>query len=114
MKKLKEPAPFQSTHKLEFLACPWPRDPEWTMFKVGTCHGLFAATDHAYAILSLYNDQQGNGHFGDTMEWFENSCRRDGKGLRIMEVWNDRLYVHLIKKRGFIAQEKYNVIKHFK
>lgn len=101
--KSKKPSKRQFTtiHKLDFLTCLWERDHEWNRFKIGTCDGLWRATFVTYDILVVNNELPGNGHFEDVFQWFENSCRRDGKMLRIMEVWNKRLKRHLIEKRGF-------------
>lgn len=103
--------PFQSTHKLDFLACPWPVDPEWTKFKIGTCEGAYIATEESYAILAIVNNNPGNGHFSDVLEWFENSCRRDGRNLIFLEMMNERLATHLVSKRGFVKAGD-NVIKY--
>jgi len=109
---ISEPKPFSSTHDLDFLCCPWERDPTWMRFKIGTCHGLWRSTDGAYEILVVDNEVPGNGHFEDVMEWFENSCRRDGKKLRLLEFFNDRFRRHLIEKRGF-RPEGENAVKVF-
>lgn len=106
--------PFESSHELDFLSCPWEVDREWNRFKIGTCHGLWNCVADAYQILAVDNDYPGNGHFEDGMEWFENSCRRDGKSLRIMELMNPRFEDHLIKKRGFVSDGPENLIKNFK
>ena|ERR1700727_1697954 len=90
---------FESTHKLDFLCCPWERDAEWMRFKVGTCSGLWKSTPDAYEILAVDNEQPGNGHFNDVMEWFENSCRRDRKSLKFLEILNPAFKKHLLKKK---------------
>lgn len=102
---------FESTHKLDFMAVPWHRNGSMTAFKVGTCHGLYYTTDSDYVILSIINDSKGNGHFQDVLEWFENSCKRDKKNLGFMEIWNESLFTHLTKKKGFRAVSDKVVIK---
>jgi hypothetical protein len=95
---------FRSSNNLDFLATePYEGiiGGVFCNFKVGTCHGMFTATDDAYKIVAVINDQPGNGHFIDVLEWFENSARRDGKALEVVELMNDRLKTHLINKRGF-------------
>lgn len=77
-------------------------DIEWTVFRVGSVHGQWRQTPVAYEILSVINDELNNGHFDDTLQWFEHFCRRGGKTLRIMSVDNKNLYSHLIDKRGFV------------
>lgn len=101
-KKNRNPA-LRTTHGLAFEAADWPRTTEFMLFRVGTCHGTWRATFISYEILNVINDQPGNGHFEDVIEWFEYSCRRDGKLLRILEVMNDRLRTHLVNKRGFTS-----------
>lgn len=108
---------FQSSHKLEFLSGHWnnPLNTDgWQCFKIGTCNGQWRATETSYEILSVINEKPGNGHFEDVLEWFENSCKRDKRDFRILEVWNTSLAAHLVIKRGFILQGKDNYIKRFK
>jgi hypothetical protein len=110
-------AEFQSTHNLQFYSADWnnPFNTEgWQVFKIGTCNGQWIATRETYDILTVINDQPGNGHFDDVLEWFEQSCRRDKMNLRILEVWNTRLATHLVEKRGFVYQSGDNFIKRFK
>lgn len=107
---------FKSSHNLDFLSAYWnnPFNTEgWQVFKVGTCHGQWVATETTYDILSVINDEPGNGHFNDVLEWFEQSCRRDKKALRILEVMNDDFAKHLVYKRGFTYQSNENLIKRF-
>ena len=104
---------FQSTHKLDFECAEYPISPEWIQYRVGTCHGLWTASEGCYDILAVSNQKPGNGHFEDVLEWFEQSCRRDGYNLRILECWNQELKVHLVEKRGFENYEEDNLIKKF-
>ena len=101
---------FVSEHKLDFEVAEWIMGP-WVQFRVGTCHGLWLPTDKTYDILAIRNDKPGNGHFNDALQWFENSCKRDGRDFRFLEVWNKNLKAHLIKKRGFKDIGDDNVIK---
>ena len=104
MKKDKE-LPFQSEHNLIFEVAPYPLNidskKEWIAFRVGTCEGLWCSTAKSYEILAVKNNKIGNGHFNDVLEWFEQSCRRDKKSLKILEVWNSNFKKHLIEKRFF-------------
>lgn len=90
-----------TTHKLDFEACPWPRNPSIQLFRIGTCEGQWMATENAYCIISILNSNKGNGHLDDVFEWFEHSSRRDKKALMILEFMNDRFKRHCIEKRGF-------------
>lgn len=113
---MKAVAEFQSTHKLDFLSAHWsnPFNSEgWQVFKIGTCDGQWVATKDTYDILTVINQSPGNGHFNDVIEWFENSCKRDKKSLRILEVWNTKLALHLVTKKGFTNQRGDNYIKRF-
>lgn len=107
---------IETKHKLDFLSKPWERDPEWSVFKIGTCHGQWRCVNDAYEILSIVNEFPGNGHFDDVLQWFEFACKRDKRSLRILEVWNKKFMKHLIKKRGFIHADvaTKNVIKSFR
>jgi hypothetical protein len=71
------------------------------LFRIGTCEGQWFAIEHSYCILSVLNNNPGNGHLDDVFEWFEFSCKRDKKALLVLEVMNDRFKQHLITKRGF-------------
>lgn len=105
---------FQTTHALPFEStAPIERYGWYMLFRVGTCEGQYRATWDAYEILSIVNDNPGNGHLDDVFEWFEHSCKRDGKVLRVSEIWNERFYLHLIKKRGFKPDGSLDLIKTF-
>lgn len=105
-------------HNLPFESRPWESmlgvDENFMQFRIGTCEGLWSSTDKTYDILAITNNQPGNGHFDDVLEWFESSCKRDGKSLRILECWNKHFKMHLIRKRGFSPEGKDNVIKKVK
>lgn len=105
-----------TTHNLDFETAPFriqiEGDPLNICFRVGTCHGLYCSTDKTYDIIAIENDVKGNGHLEDVFQWFENSCRRDNKNLRVLEFFNKRFKKHLIRKRGFQKQGN-NVIKYF-
>lgn len=94
-------------HNLDFEAAPWaplpgfPPCKNFHEFRIGTCEGLWQSTDDSYDILAIKNINKGNGHFEDVMQWFENSCRRDKKNLRFLEVMNPHFKKHLLNKRGF-------------
>jgi len=109
-----------TTHALEFEARPWEPSlsirgqRDYAEFRVGTCEGLWSTIDDAYQILVITNHAPGNGHLTDVFEWFENSCKRDGKHLRILEVWNQGFRKHLIEKRGFKPDGGDNLIKKLK
>lgn len=106
-----------TTHNLPFEAAPWEPSmikyfPELVKnvmrinssivaFRVGTCDGIYTATEKTYQIIAVTNDNPGNGHFDDVIQWFENSCKRDGKDLMFMEILNDAFGRHLCSKRGF-------------
>lgn len=108
---------FKSSHQLEFLSRHWanPINTEgWQEFMIGTCHGQWRATATSYDILTVINSEPGNGHFEDVLEWFERSCKRDKKALRILEVWNRKLAIHLLLKREFKCEFGDNFIKIFK
>lgn len=104
---------FQSEHNLDFEVAPWEICGDFQRFKIGTCTGLWCAAENSYCILAVVNESPGNGHFNDVLQWFENSCVRDGKAFVILEVWNEALKEHLITKRGFQAIEGGHVEKEF-
>lgn len=76
--------------------------------------GQWFASDIAYHILSVENENPGNGHLEDVFERFESSCKRDKKPLMIMDFFNEQFKQHCITKRGFIAvNNSDHVIKFF-
>ena len=93
---------FKTTHNLIFWSAPWDRDPTIQVFKIGTCKGQWIATDFTYDIISVINETPGNGHLEDVFEFFERSCRRDKRALRIREFFNEPFRQHCINKRGFV------------
>lgn len=112
---------FQTKHNLPFEVAPWLgglifwsiAGNEFLRYRVGTCSGLWSFDDEAYNILVVDNNNPGNGHFEDVLEWFEHSAKRDGKKLRVLECWNLDLKRHLIAKRGFTALGRADVEKSF-
>lgn len=101
---------FKTTHDLSFETAPWIVS-DFTRFRIGSCHGLWRSTDDSYDILAVDNESSGNGHLNDVFEWFEHSCKRDKKVLRVLECMNKRFEIHLIEKRGFKGE--YNLEKKF-
>lgn len=108
---------IETTHCLPFEIAPWEYNiqgaPHFDRFRVGTCTGLCGNTKDSYDILAIENSSQGNGHLQDVFEWFEHSCRRDKRKLRVLEVWNKKFKKHLLKKRGFVGCGGDNVEKTF-
>src|SRR4051812_41744718 len=92
---------FISTHKLDFESAPYEKnidpDNDWMRFRVGTCTGLWCFNESQYKVLAIINSSQGNGHTLDVFEWFENSCKRDKKSLKVECVVNVRLRQILLK-----------------
>jgi len=86
-----------------------------SVYRIGTCHGQWGDTWDSFYILSVMNDEPGNGHLQDVFEWFEFSCKKYGKNLLVLACWNKEFYQHLLVKRGFIALDKMgdNCIKIF-
>lgn len=114
------PTLFKSTHNLDFLCAAYDNPLEamgikdeftWIRFKVGTCHGLWAANDKSFLILAVENDEKGNGHFNDVLEWFEQSCKRENKTLIFVEVMNTKFKQYLMNKQGFQAIEWKNSVE---
>lgn len=102
--------------KPAFMTARWNNpfnDEGWLLFKVGTCHGQWRSTESAYEILSVINDEPGNGDFNTTLEYFYISCRRDKKDLVIRELWNKELKEHLLVKHGFVLFNQDDLIKKF-
>lgn len=106
-----------TTHNLPFEAAPWEPsmakffpdlvrsvmhiNSSIVAFRVGTCDGIYTAENGFYQIIAIKNDNPGNGHFEDVLQWFEASCIRDKKGLMFMEIMNEDFGKHLERKRGF-------------
>ena len=88
---------MKTTHSLQFEERLWHRDPEWHDFRVGTVHGLYRPNGDALEILAVVNAEKHNGHFKDTIEWFEFACKRQNLRLRFLETWNLRLAYNLWK-----------------
>lgn len=104
---------FKSTNNIIFEVAPH-FDKDVLHYRVGTCTGIYSWDANNYNIIAIVNDKQGNGHLQDVFDWFENSCKRDKKNLKVVEIMNGKFYKHLIDKKGFKAIDSNNVIKHFK
>lgn len=72
-------------------------------FRVGTVHGLycFNTWDDAVEILAVKNEKKGNGHFKIAMDFFERFAQEEGLVLRLLDVWNLRLYWNSVKYHGY-------------
>ena len=101
---------FSTTHNLDFEVAPWPYDPEYQRFRVGTVGGLWGSRKGYFVILAIHNSSPGNGHLEDVFEWFEYSCRREALDLMVDECWNEDFKKHLIEKRGFRPVEGRNAV----
>jgi hypothetical protein len=118
MKVITDPNEIVTTHDLDFEVAPWELAsmvPKLNLmrFRVGTCEGVWGVDKLCYYILAIENKSSGNGHLQDVFEWFEASCKRDKKDLKVLEVWNIGFKNHLIKKRGFTKSGKQDLIKRF-
>lgn len=89
---------FRTTHNLPFECA---QHVVHKVFRVGTCHGQWGNTKDSFYILSIINNQKGNGHLQDVFEWFEHSCKRESMNLLVLCCFNKNFYQHLIDKRGF-------------
>lgn len=118
---------MQTAHNLPFEAAPWEpptilgmimslssklKGNDVVAFRVGTCEGIYQVSKYAYQIIAVTNSVPGNGHFEDVLQWFESSCRRDGKNLVFMEIMNENFGKHLVTKRGF-KRKGTNCVKKF-
>ena len=93
-------------HKLDFEVAEWKYSDKISLFRVGTCHGQWfwhkmKTFGPILCILSIINDEPGNGHLDDVFQWFEESAKRAGCYLMIMDFHNERFKQHCIEKRGF-------------
>ena len=112
-KKLMMDNAIITKHGLDFEVADYDLDPQLKLYRIGTVMGQWGCTWDSYFILSFINDQPGNGHLDDVFEWFEFSCKRDGKNLIILEFWNKEFLIHVLTKRGFIALPPRHAIKVF-
>jgi len=109
----KEKNAIQTKHNLDFGSRPWERGFGIQVFRIGSCEGQWMCTESAYCIISVINNNPGNGHLDDVFEWFEFACKRDGKALMVLECMNERFKAHLLQKRDFLPARDNDVIKIF-
>lgn len=90
-------------------------------FRVGTCSVLWFVTLDCYVIIAIKNAEPGNGHFKHALSWFYDSCRRDMRNLRILEVGTLSEFGietpwlrDYLTKEGFVPIGEGDMIKHFK
>ena len=65
---------FRTTHNLQFEVAESPYEigtlkNGHKMFRVGTCEGQWGDTGDSYYILSVANNQEGNGYIDDYYGW---------------------------------------------
>lgn len=102
---------FQTEHNLGFTSRYW--GDSWEEFKIGTCFGQWRSTDDSYEILSILNTEKGNGHVKDVFQWFEYSCIRDKKDLKVLEVWNNDFKRMLIRNDFIEIGDHDTMIKYY-
>jgi hypothetical protein len=110
---------IDTTHHLNFLSSPW-NDPlgvgGYMAFKIGTCNGLYTIKPQMLMLISVNNEERGNGHLNDVFEWFEYGAKFQSVPLSIVAFLNDRFYHHCLEKRGFHPwtwENQKAVIKYF-
>jgi hypothetical protein len=107
---------IQTTHNLDFGACPWPLDLTEAgimAYRIGTCHGIYQFDDDGISIIAIHNDTPGNGHLEDVFQWFEFSAQAQKKDLYIRRFFNPQFKQHCITKRGFREHGQDDVFKKF-
>lgn len=70
-------------------------------------------TKDGLEIISIINNEKGNGHLEDVFEWFEYAARTQKLKLWIRAFMNDRFKKHCIEKRGFKASGDEDVVKEY-
>ena len=73
--------------------------PEISRFVFGTCHGQFIDRD-SLDLLTVINEEPGNGHFVILIEVFEKIASETNRDFRVIEIWNDGLKEWL-RRRGY-------------
>lgn len=68
--------------------------------EVGTVSGLFKLKDRQVRVLSIINNEEGNGQVRDFMEWMEHVAAEKGFPLVVICVWNLRME-NMLLKNGF-------------
>jgi len=65
-------------------------------FQTGTCHGQYRICD-AVELITIINEEPGNGDFQKAMGWFESIAVNEHKDLRVVEIFNNSLKNNLAK-----------------
>lgn len=79
-------------------------------YRFGTLRGIWRETPGFLDIVALVNDEPGNGQFAKFVAYFQRRARACRKGLRFMEVLNERLAKHL-SARGWERVGRNMVLK---
>ena len=99
---------FKSTHHLKFKTGPHivegaPSGLE--KFKIGSVHGLWREGETVIEIWAIINDEPGNGHMDDAIEWFVEIARLSSVILRVVEISSVTFRNQLIDKWGFATTD---------
>lgn len=96
----------------EFRAAPWHFAQQFgddlVNFTFGTCDGLMRVLEGNLALIAIQNDEKGNGHFKEFMEFFEALAAAMYLGTSVLEIENKRLYKHLVDKLGYTEYQAPN------
>lgn len=70
-------------------------------YSCGTIEGLYAKTDDGKDIIAVDNAVPHNGHFDIFLDQLEEYIEKTGETIAFCAFFNERLYWHLRKKRGY-------------
>lgn len=70
-------------------------------FRHGTMDGLLGCDDRRLMIIAINNNEANNGQFGSVMDLLEAAAKRRQLTIEVAAVMNQRLYRHLVLKRGY-------------
>lgn len=92
-------------HPLDIAMAPWSvaaqMGDDIVAFEYGTLHGIFKAEHGTLGLISVENEEKGNGRFKEFMDWYEAIAYELGLRPAVLEIMNKSLYDHLVSKRGY-------------
>lgn len=91
---------IKTKHGLDFEVATWYANPIIKLFRVGTVDGQYYHTQTHLVLLSIVNNQPGNGHFNDALSWFLYVANFMQKSFKVEHVMNDR-FAKYLERNGY-------------
>lgn len=75
--------------------------PKVYLYEFGTVEGIYTPTEDGKDIIAVFNNKPHNGDFARFLDELEEHIIKTGERITMCSFFNEDLYWHLRKKRGY-------------